>query len=122
MKKFIRRAVLATALLALTAGVAAAQSNDGKNREVTIVNSTGVSMNNFYSSNSATTSWGPDQLGSNETLAAGSSKAWNFDDGSGACLFDFRAVFIDGAGHQHNAVRNRIDVCTVSTFTFSSID
>ncbi|MFT3728012.1 MAG: hypothetical protein QM759_09335 [Terricaulis sp.] len=119
MKKFIRRAVLATALFAATAGVAMADNN---NREVTIVNATGVTMNNFYSSNSATTNWGPDQLGANETLAAGSSKAWNFDDGSGACLFDFKAVFIDSAGHQHNAVRNRINVCQVSTFTFSSID
>jgi len=122
MKKFIRRAVLATALLALTSGVALAQSNDGKNRVVTIENATGVTMNNFYSSNSATTAWGPDQLGSNETLAAGSSKNWNFDDGSGACLFDFRAVFIDSAGHTHNAVRNRVNVCTESTFRFTSID
>lgn len=122
MKTFLRRAVLATALLALTAGSALAQSNDGRNREVTIVNSTGVAMNNFYASNSATDQWGPDQLGSNEVLAAGASKAWNFDDGSGACQFDFKAIFIDSAGHQHQAVRQHINVCQVSTFTFSSID
>ena len=119
MKKFLRRAVVATALFVATAGVAMADNN---NREVTIVNSTGVAMNNFYSSNSAVTDWGPDQLGSNETLAAGASKAWNFDDHSGACLFDFKAIFVDSGGHSHQAIRQRINVCQVSTFTFSSID
>ena len=110
---------MVSVIFASGTGVAMADNN---NREVTIVNSTGVTMNNFYSSNSAVTNWGPDQLGANETLAAGASKAWNFDDGSGACLFDFKAVFIDGAGHTHQAIRQRINVCQVSTFTFSSID
>ena len=39
----------------------------------------------------------------------------NIDDGSGACLYDFKAVFEDG----EELVRNGIDVCTTTTYTYT---
>ena len=119
MKTFLRRAVLATALLALSAGVAGAQSNDGRNRQVTIVNGSHAVMYSFFASSSATTNWGQDRLGTS-VLQPGQSVTWNFDDGTGACEWDFKATLTtDTAGHNpHEVDRRSINVCQIGTYTF----
>ncbi|MFT3727254.1 MAG: hypothetical protein QM759_05490 [Terricaulis sp.] len=116
MKVIVPLAVVAIAVFA----VGAASGRDARQRDVEIVNDTGVAMNNFYASN-AGLDQDTDLLG-NGVIAAHASKRLNLDDGSGACLYDFRAIFIDGGGHTHAAVRRHVNVCTVTRFRFTSID
>jgi len=93
-------------------GVAAqAQQYD---RRVTIVNAATVTMTYFYASNVDRTTWEEDIFG-NSVLPAGYSVVVNVDDGSGYCMFDFRAVFADGS----EAIQYGVNVCEVSTFTFT---
>jgi len=106
-------------MFALTAGAAIAQSNDGHDRRVTIVNGSSEVLYSFRASNSANTNWGPDQLG-NDTLQPGQSVQWNFDDGSGACMWDFQATFSDAnGGHQHQVEKRQINVCQITTYTYT---
>jgi len=83
------------------------------NRHVDIINATGKTMAEFYASATNTEDWEEDILGS-DTLANGEVFDVDIDDGSGACKFDFKAVFTDGTSH----VRRAIDVCTISQFTY----
>ena len=53
-----------------------------------------------------------DILGSN-ILRSGTDWNVNFDDGTGACNFDFKVVFENGT----QRVENNINVCAISTFT-----
>lgn len=113
MKSFARRAVLGAAVLALAATSAFAQSGDGNDRRVRIINDTGVVMTHFYASASNQSDWQEDLLGSN-VLPSGSSVVANIDDGSGACLYDFRARFADGDVLE----RFQINVCQISEYRY----
>ena len=84
------------------------------NRHVTIVNNTGFTMVKFYGSNTGSDNWEEDILG-NDVLPSGSSVDINFDDASGYCKFDFKAVFEDG----DELVRQNVNVCEVGTFTYN---
>lgn len=84
------------------------------NRSVTVVNNSGTTITRFYGSNSGRSSWEEDILG-NGVIPPGGSVSINFNDGSGACSFDFKAVFADGS----SAVEPGIDVCRVSVVTIS---
>ncbi len=84
----------------------------GANRVVTIGNATGVTMVRFYASNVNRTTWEEDILGTS-VLPSGSSVDINIDDGTGACLFDFKAVFADG----DEVIENNFNVCTQSYWT-----
>jgi hypothetical protein len=68
----------------------------------------------FYASNSGTTDWEEDILGS-DVLASGSSVVINIDDGSGYCKFDFLAVFDDG----DELVSADNNVCELDEFNFT---
>jgi hypothetical protein len=81
-------------------------------RHMTIVNETGFAVAEFYASNLATEGWGENRLG--EVLPAGASVELDFDDGSGYCLFNFRAVFEDG----DEIVSERINVCEGGEFYY----
>ncbi|HZH09175.1 MAG TPA: hypothetical protein VEZ24_02260 [Microvirga sp.] len=83
------------------------------NRHVDIVNDTGRTMEEFYASATNTDDWEEDILGK-DTLAHGEVFDVDIDDGSGACKFDFKAVFTDGTSH----VMRAVDVCTISRFTY----
>lgn len=100
--------LLATAVLAVALP---AQAED---RRVTIVNNTGYTITNFYGSNTGANSWQEDILGK-DMLPPGGSVVINFDDSTGYCMFDFRAVFEDG----DEIVDEKIDVCTIGTFTYN---
>ena len=93
--------------------VSAFSAANAANRHVDIVNDTGMTMAEFYASATGTDDWEEDILGS-DTLANGEVFDVDIDDGSGACKFDFKAVFTDGSSH----VRRSVDVCSISTFTY----
>ncbi len=90
-----------------------AASASAADRNVDVVNQTGQTMVHFYASNTGTDSWEEDILG-HDKLANGDTQPVNIDDGSGACRFDFKAVFADGS----SSVRRGVDVCKVSSFTY----
>lgn len=104
-----RNAVLAFGLGATLASPALALD-----RHVTIVNNTGFTMVKFYGSNKGSKTWEEDILGE-DVLASGSQVSVNFNDNSGYCKFDFKAVFEDG----DELVREDVNICEVSTFTYN---
>lgn len=83
-------------------------------RRVTIVNETGYTIVKFYGSNTGSDNWEEDILGQ-DVLPSGSSVVINFDDASGYCKFDFRAVFDDG----DELVKQGVNICEISTFTYN---
>lgn len=83
-------------------------------RVVEVINATGLTMTEFYASVTSTNSWEEDILG-DDVLEDGDSIDVDIDDGSGKCVYDFRAVFENG----QQAVKQGVDVCRISTFTFT---
>ena len=108
--KIFGRLLLAGVLAATTSTAALAADH-----RVTIVNETNSTMVRFYASNSGRSSWEEDILG-NRVLKPGQSVRINIDDGSGACMFDFRADFNDG----DKLTRNGINVCEISTYRYTA--
>lgn len=98
--------VLAIVVLAFV-GNATAQD-----RRVVIINATNSVVNNFYASNINRKTWEEDILGKG-VLQPGQQVTVNIDDGSGACLFDFRAVLATG----RRVELRRVNVCQVSSWT-----
>ena len=98
-----------SALLALATALPAAALD----RRVTLVNNTGFTIVEFYGSNTGSKSWEEDILGA-DVLPSGSSVVINFDDASGYCMFDFRAVFEDGDVLE----RGEVNICEIATFTY----
>ena len=86
----LARLTIAVALLAT--GITSATALD---RRVRINNYPSYDIIEFYASHRDATSWQEDILG-RDILPAGSSVMINIDDGTGYCVFDFRAVFEDG--------------------------
>ena len=89
-------------------------SRDGYNRRVRIHNQTGWTMLRFYASDSRKTSWEEDILGSS-VLNNGRSVTINVDDGSGACVYDFRAEFTNGQSLE----RMNINVCQIADYYYT---
>ncbi len=102
------------ALLALTLLFTSASTVSALDRRVRIVNNTGYTIVRFYGSNKGSDSWEEDILGE-DVLPSGSSVRINFDDGSGYCKFDFKAVFDDG----DVLVKKNINICKIGTFTYN---
>jgi hypothetical protein len=94
-------------------GLGAAPAN-AQDRHVAIVNETQHAIVQFYASNVERGTWEEDILGE-AVLPVGQTANINIDDGSGACMYDFKAVFDDG----EELVRNGINVCTTSTYTYT---
>ena len=112
---FARRAFLTAAVAVVAMGTMAFQSNDGNDRRVRIINATGVTMTHFYASNSGEEDWQEDILGQ-DVLRSGASVVINIDDGTGACLYDFKARFSDG----DELERYRINVCQISEYRYTA--
>jgi hypothetical protein len=87
------------------------QSRDGKDRNVVVINATNVVVNSFYASNVNRSDWEEDMLGRN-VLAPGRRVKANIDDGTGACLFDFKVVFADGRSMEDR----RVNVCQIASW------
>ncbi len=101
-----------TALLGLAA-FAFVASASAEDRHVKIINETSATIVHFYGSNAGSDSWEEDILGQ-DVLKPGQSVNINFDDGSGYCLFDFKAEFSDG----DTLIRRGIDVCKTGTYRY----
>ena len=89
-------------------------SRDGYNRRVRIHNQTGWTMLRFYASDSRKSDWEEDILGSS-VLASGRSVTINIDDGSGACIYDFKAEFTNG----QVLTRMNINVCQIADYYYT---
>lgn len=87
-------------------------ASSGANRHVTVYNTSYTTITHFYGSRVGASTWEEDILGSS-VIPAGAAVDINFDDGTGACYFDFKAVFADGS----TAVEQGIDVCSTSSVT-----
>ncbi|HWQ85458.1 hypothetical protein [Brevundimonas sp.] len=103
----------AVAVTAVTAS-APVQSRDGRNRRVRIHNNTGWTMLRFYASNTSRSDWEEDILG-DDVLANNASIVMNIDDGTGACLFDFKAEFTNG----QSLIRNNVNVCEIADYYYT---
>jgi len=106
------RGVAIAALVGLFILVNVAPSQ-AENRRVRIINETSWTMVEFYASNVGADTWEEDILGY-DVLPSGDSVMINIDDGTGYCLYDFRAVFADG----DVLVRERVDVCEISSYRY----
>jgi hypothetical protein len=91
---------------------ASAQSRDRHDRRMVIVNETGRTIRTFHATNSGVTKWGRDLLGS-EVIRPGQRYVFDFDDGTGFCMFDFRAVLDNGRPVE----RYRVNVCEYASWT-----
>lgn len=109
----IRSSILAALVLTI-AGLSASGSANAADRRVKIVNNTNHTMVRFYASRASADSWEEDILGSS-TLSPGEAVRINIDDGSGACVYDFKAVFSDNT----KSIRQGINVCEVGTYTYN---
>lgn len=85
-----------------------------QDRKVTIVNNSGFTISYFYGSNVGTDFWEEDLL-SSDVLSNGATVDINFDDTTGYCRFDLRAIFDDGT----ELVKKDVNVCEISTFTIN---
>jgi len=93
----------------LPAGDATAQN---WNRKVVVINGTNVVVNSFQASNIKRNTWEEDILGKS-VLQPGQRVTVNIDDGTGACLFDFRAILSNG----RKVELRRVDVCHITSWT-----
>ena len=93
----------------------ASSSGDNINRVVNINNQTGMTMTHFFASSSDSNSWGPEQLGATTVLPSGRSVSINFDDGTGACTFDFKARFSNG----QELKKFGVNVCVISNYNYT---
>ena len=82
-------------------------------RVVKIVNKTSFTIMEFYGSNTGSDSWEEDILGL-DVISSNSLTTIDFDDGSGYCMFDFKAVFDDG----DVLIKKKVNVCEVGTYTY----
>jgi hypothetical protein len=106
--KFTRIA-LAAAVLAF--GVSSVAALD---RRVRINNYTSYDIVEFYASHRDSKSWEEDILG-RDILPARSSVVINIDDGTGYCVFDFKAVFEDG----EELEKYGNNVCELAEFNYT---
>jgi len=112
-KSIVTASVAAVALSACMETTNVSSSSASANRVVTIENATGQTIWRFYGSRASTSSWEEDILGSS-VLSNGRSTNINFDDGTGACIFDMKAEFRNGGSQ----VLNNVNVCTATSVTF----
>lgn len=105
----LARWALVAALFAFGASSVAALD-----RRVRINNYTSYDIVEFYASHRDASSWQEDILGRN-ILPAGNSVVINIDDGTGYCVFDFRAVFSDGEVLE----KFGNNVCEMSEFNYT---
>jgi hypothetical protein len=85
----------------------AAKREANRERRMDIVNQTGHTIQHFYATNTSVKKWGRDLLGE-AVIPPGQSYRFDFNDGTGACSFDFRAVLDNGRPIE----RYNVNVCT----------
>jgi hypothetical protein len=73
--------------------LAAQRAKDGNDRRVVVINSRSSPLVRLYGARTATSEWEENIL--TQPIQPGSRIQINFDDGTGSCVFDLRAVFKD---------------------------
>ena len=86
---------------------------DALDRHMTVVNGTSFDIVELYGSNAGTSGPQENMLG-DAVLPAGASADIDFDDGSGYCMFDLRAVFEDG----DEVVSEGVNICDENRFYY----
>jgi hypothetical protein len=102
--------LLLTVLASAVAGprLAAQRQTDDEDRHVVVINARSSPMMRLYGARTSTSDWEENIL--SQPIAPGARIRINFDDGTGACYFDFRAVFKD----KQVVYRWNINVCVES--------
>lgn len=80
-------------------------------RRMDIVNQTGRTIQHFFATNSSIKKWGRDLLG-DAVIPPGKSYRFDFNDGTGHCSFDFRAVLDNGRAVE----RYDVNVCRATAW------
>jgi len=113
--KTVRLAILFS-VFGLLGGLmsAAAQSGDGKNRHVVVLNDSSYTIRELYAANVDVRVWQEDVL-HERVLLPGRSIRVNIDDGTGHCFYDLKAVFQDGS----ETIHWRLNVCREDTWTLT---
>jgi len=107
-KRIIHALALALAVTFMWQDTALADSN----RRVEVRNETSVTMLEFYASTVSSGTWEEDIFG-NDVLRSGGRMNIHFNDNSGYCLYDFKAVLTGGGV----VVREDVDICEVDSWT-----
>src|SRR5262245_14511823 len=92
MRAFLVALVVAGLAYATTHAVRA-QSKDGQDRRVMIINDRSSDMLRLSGVRTTTGDWQEHIIIT--PIKSGGRRVINFDDGTGACMFDFRAIFRD---------------------------
>jgi hypothetical protein len=107
----IRSALL---LLAVWLASTTAFAQDRNDRRMDVINDTNRAVNGVYATNSTVKNWGRDLLGQ-DVIPPKQSYRFDFNDGTGQCIFDLRAVLDNGRFFE----RYKVNVCTASTWRLS---
>jgi hypothetical protein len=102
------RLAASAVLLAGLAGPAMAQD-----LQYQLVNDSGLTLMEFYTSPVDDGTWGDDILGAN-VLAAGETGTVTLADGSAQCGYDLRLVFEDGS-----EMIDTVDACQTGSYTIT---
>ena len=98
MAHLAARAVSAAVALSALIAIALtdpAGAQDRHDRRMYIVNESGRTIVYFHATNKGVRNWGRDLLGQS-VIQPGQRWLFNFNDGTGYCVFDFRAVLDNG--------------------------
>lgn len=87
---------------------------DSQNRRVNIINKRSHTIGRFSASNADENNWQEDILGS-RVLQSGRAVLINIDDGTGHCLYDFKAVLEDGT----SSIRKGVNVCRLASYRYT---
>jgi len=98
-------------LFAAVAPDNAMAQRDRYDRRVVIVNESGRIIKAFHATNTGVSVWGSDIL--TQDIYPGQRHIINFNDGTGYCMFDFRAVLDNGRAIE----RYRVNVCEAVYWT-----
>lgn len=78
-----------------------------------LINSSGLTLMEFYTSPVDEGSWGDDILGAN-VLAPGEAGAVTIADGGAQCDYDLRFVFEDGS-----ELEDSVNICDMASYTLT---
>lgn len=107
MKSVARLCSVAVVMAMIPASVLA----DG--REIAFVNETGFEIIALYGARKGVEDWGDDLL-QGDVIEDRETQIVDFEDGSGYCLFNIKAVFDDG----EELISEEINVCDLPMFTY----
>jgi hypothetical protein len=102
---------LATLFTVLAPNDAAAQRGDRYDRRMVIINESRFIIKALHATNTSVPVWGGDLL--RDDIYPGERRVVDFTDGTGYCMFDFKAVLQDGRAVE----RYRVNVCEAVSWT-----